>query len=156
MDKLLYTKYSNQRDSLHNIKTSIFQKTDGTKYVIKEACSKESVHHIENNFKIFKNLKNITENSILSPVDSKIEDGLLVMDFVEGKSLENILLSCISNNQSENFFYYLNEFKNQIDLIYGKSEFIKSEEFVVVFGDVNFDNTYKASSFFDIDLIFDS
>ena len=154
MDKLLYTKYSNQRDSLHNIKTSIFQKTDGTKYVIKEACSKESVRHIENNLKIFKNLKNITENSILSPVDSKIEDGLLVMDFVEGKSLENILLSCISNNQSENFFYYLNEFKNQIDLIYGKSEFIKSEEFVVVFGDVNFDNTYKASSFFDIDLIF--
>ena len=89
MRKVIYTKYSNDRDIKYNIATRIEVDEDGKRYVTKVAQSKESYGHIKSLSENYLNLQEVYIDTIIVPNRCEmLNDGVIQFEYCSGASLE--------------------------------------------------------------------
>jgi len=154
MKKVIYSKFSNERDEKFNIRTDIIKDGNGEKYVLKAATAKESEQHIKNILKWNDNLSAKFQNTMFVPNKAELcEDGVR-LEFLEGESLSEILDRHISENDVVAFLKLIEKYVFEIKKVYSQDLFQKTPDFVKIFGDVELPNGLLGSTYVDIDLIF--
>ncbi|MCF0128204.1 MAG: hypothetical protein HUJ70_06510, partial [Pseudobutyrivibrio sp.] len=142
MDKLLYTKLSNERNPKLNIRTDIVERDD-KRLVIKAAFDEESKGHIDHVFHCYEGLCSALKNTCFSVNKSELKDGSIECEYIEGRTLD----------ESDSKKYAL-----AVTESYGRfaKDFETCPEFEEVFGEVSLPPHTRAARYVDIDLIFEN
>lgn len=154
MKKVIYSKFSNERDKKFNIRTDILCDEEGNKYVVKAPTNVESQEHVANLLKIEQRLYKKFEKSILMPNKAVKEGDGVQFEFLSGKVLSEILDECIKEKKHEEFFSLIGQYVLEIKKVYGNQKFQQSEDFVAVFGTIDLPDGLLGDSYIDIDIIF--
>lgn len=154
MDKIVYTKYSNDRSAAFKIRTDIVKRGDGTIYARKTGLTPESVTHIETMYENYLALSEQFEGSVLSVNHcEKEEKNALAFEFVEGHTLEQELDTLLEEEKYDAFLDCLRTFLSVVREA-ATEDFEKTDVFVEMFGN-EFDFIgRKCMKVSDVDLIF--
>ncbi len=153
MHNLIYTKYSIDREDRFKIRTDILMDEAGNKIVRKKAYTSESQGHIERICEVYNQL-----NSFYSEGDIRINecvfDGTCVQfPFIEGETLEQILDNFLEKNETNKAVDCIKDYCDRIRRNAHKG-FDRTEDFVSVFGDVDFGQDTSCVNVADVDLLF--
>ena len=142
MERLLYEKLSNERNPKYNIITDIVER-DGKRVVIKKPYDSQAINHIHRVFNSYRGLQDLLQGSAFC-----VNESQLVGDTIESEFLEGEHLTAADSQQ------FLDAVKSAF--IPKSTEFVASDEFTKVFGEVDLPRGVLACKFLDIDLIFDN
>lgn len=151
MERVLFTKYSNDRNPKFAIKTSILEE-EGCRTVVKQASYPEGREHIRNIYSSYKNLEDIFAGTMLSVNKCREEEDRVILEYIEGTTLQEILDTWLREGRWQEFKETLRSFF-QLLKSRAKNDFVMTEAFEKVFGNINLDVPYKSFSVTDIDLI---
>ena len=152
-EKIIYTKYSNDRSKDFRIMTQIVER-DGVKIVRKSASSKSAVPHLQKMIESEKRLAKlfsgtcIRANKILSATEKSVD-----FEFITGKNFNIILDGHLSNKDWKGFITAVESFFSELDKL-AVAEFHESEVSKQIFGVNAFTEGEKAIPCGCIDLIF--
>ena len=153
MRKIVYVKYSNERDDRFKIKTVIEQDENGARYVKKYALTEAAKTHIEDIKRHEAHLAQCTVGTKLIFNHCRLGDGYIDCDYVKGEPLSLILNRKIMQKDEDGALKLIQEYCSQLQQI-ATEPFVVTEEFEQVFGKVKFDREQKSCKVTDIDLIF--
>lgn len=157
MKKVIYSKYSNERDANFQIRTSIIQNKE-CKFVEKIALTNKSKVHMKNihqNYEILCNKFYLDENIKINKCKIK-NDKQLVFEYIDGKTLEETINEYILNNNYEKAINEVIKFKEIMSNTNEIIEFYKTPEFINIFGEVELPRNLKANKISNIDVIFNN
>ena len=142
MDRLLYEKLSNERNPKYNIVTDIVER-EGKKVVIKRPYTKEATDHINRVFNSYRGLQDILQGSDFCVNESALVGDAIESEFIEGEHLSEADAA---------------DYIKAVEKAYMKhaKEFVISDGFKEVFGQVELPRGVIASEYLDVDLIFDN
>lgn len=152
-EKILYTKYSNDRAASFRIATQIIER-GGTKIVRKSAMEAASRSHI-----IAMKKHEAVLNEMFAGAKFKANkiiafgDDFVDFEYLEGTSYDQILDGYLKNKNMDGFYSAVKFFFDELDKL-ATSEFHKNEKTIEVFGHDSFLEGEKAVPVGDIDQIF--
>lgn len=157
MEHIIYTKYSDDRAPEYQIRTDIVIDDIGKKKIRKKALFSCGKKHIQNHKKIYEQLNEIysKENEVLINKCKITEQGLEV-EYVEGKTLEDLLDKCLSKDDIIGFTGIFSRFLEIVNMQCKDKMFVLTERFKEIFGEIEFSYEQKAAEFCDIDMIFEN
>lgn len=152
MKKVIYSKYSNERDKKFSIRTDIIVE-DGQKYVVKIPQTQDAKKHVEQILVWKEKLEPVfaRENIKLNQCEQK-EDGLR-FEFLEGENLEEIFDGLLAKGQLEEIEKRILEFRDCVKRLYQGSIFCVSKEFEEVFGPVELPEILESGQATNIDMV---
>ena len=157
MKEVLFTKYSNERDSRFAIRTSIIEDSKkNKKYVEKTAITKEAEGHIQNMFLAYEKLSEYYKNTDVQFSKCKIKNGVAVFDYIEGNSLGDEFEKLAENEDYKGILELYKSFEDIVKKGSGLKPFVMTEKFKEVFGDVTLPDGLMAREYSNIDLIFEN
>lgn len=152
MNKIIFTKYSNERAGRFALRTDILSAEQG-RIVRKQALYPEGAGHISSILRWYEELGSRYEDSALSLNRCWQKDGSLLFEYLEGRTLEQMLDSCLMAGKREDLtellFGYLEEVKKGFPL----EKFQVTPEFTEVFGDVELPEELLSGDVVDIDMV---
>ena len=155
MKHIIYSKFSNDRATEFSIVTDIV--ADGEKkYVVKKANSDQSQPHINAIYQWHQLLKEQFQSTKLSLAPCVLEDGKVIYEYVQGKSLEAMIDQCLLDDDKMQAIRLIEEYFNLIRERMSTKPFAVTEQFKAVFGDVELPENYKAARVSDIDMVLDN
>lgn len=131
MRKILFTKYSNERDPRFAIRTDIWEES-GKKGVSKKACYPQGKKHVESIFNIFQKLENTFQNTKIQINQCNLEEEQLILEYLSGNTLQEILDGLLKQRKIEEFKTILQEYISIIEKT-AQTKFVITEEFQQVF-----------------------
>lgn len=143
-------KYSINRKKAFQLKTIIYEEKN-SKYVLKEAYSQAAKSHLEN---IYNNYEEYKKSSF-NPVEVKMQDKGIVFPFVEGVSLDEILVQKLFNKDKNGFIEKLKWYKT-LFLKEEQCAFYQTTDFKNIFGDASNLEGIAAMNLANVDLNFDN
>lgn len=152
-EKIIYKKYSNDRAEKFSICTDMVSDNEGNIKVRKYGVSEKGRKHIDNILKWSDMLSSQYQGAKLS-VSLAVKNGdMAESEFIEGKTLEEIADMYIAEGRSAQAEKLIKEYINII-LDYNSSKaFVKTPEFVKVFGDMEFEGNMHTGNVNDIDMV---
>ena len=165
MGKIIFSKYSNDRDRRFAIRTDIVQKGDSEqsgKMVEKHAMFPEGREHLERQGRYYRDYsdKYNEEGIKLAEVhmdDTDNGDIVLQYQFIDGESVSDKIDRYIDSGCNDEAVNILLDFCDMIRKLYSTDIWKSSEQFENVFGRVEFNGVeqqnIKGCSFADIDLV---
>lgn len=153
MRETIFVKYSNERDDRFKIKTVISQDNNGNRYVEKHALTKAAQKHIEQIAEYGNQLNHYAEGTRFYFSKSTVADGVLNSEYVDGEPLSGILNRKVLSNDYDGALELVQEYCSELQKLATES-FAVTEEFRTIFGDAEWDDTYKSCPVTDIDMIF--
>lgn len=154
MDKVIYSKFSNDRSPEFNIRTEICADNKGKRCIRKYPSTDASIAHVNSMLEHYVGLNDQFAGSAFKANHCKKKAGYVEFEYINGKTLEVTLNQMIADNDMSSAYKLLHAYVDEIHKIYGKEEFKLTEEFKQIFGEVSFSKTMYAGSVYDIDLIF--
>ena len=154
MEKIIYSRFSNERAPEFNICTQIIETGDGNKRIRKRAYQKEGAEHIHNIYKAYLQFKKMYQNSIFKANKCKETEQGLEFEFLDGKNLENILDEYIEQKEYEKAKELITRYVKELRKIHIDGTFRNTTAFEKVFGKVKLPEGLESSSYIDIDFIF--
>lgn len=154
MDKIIFTKYSNERAKQFNICTEIRQDINGKRYVVKRPATAEAQDHVDKIYMWHEKLKEKFEGTKLGVNRCEQFDDGVKLEFLQGKTLEEELDQLL---QKENILEMIELIKDYFSLIQKANEtktFQMTEEFAEVFGEVYLPSGLMCGEVTNIDMIF--
>lgn len=158
MNKLIYTKYSTDRDKNFAIRTDRLRLDNGEEIINKVALCDEGISHLEHMVNMSKKLQYRFSEEIKVST-STIDGRVLTNEFVEGKSFYSLFEDVLKDKDSEAVMKMLNSYRDKIYYsTTSDSRFHTTEEFEEVFGSFsNLDDMNLVSSdVTDIDMILEN
>ncbi|WP_431086510.1 coiled-coil domain-containing protein [Paenibacillus sp. 8b26] len=129
----IYSKYSRERAPEYQIKTSIHQ--DEFMYVSKTALTDQAVDHIKRIYSNYEILKPVYHpNKLAKPLSYEL--GSVLFEYLEGKSLDQLVLEAVINKERKLVYEILDVFSNFLETVAEGyyCEFNNTPEFISVFG----------------------
>lgn len=154
MEKIIYTKFSNNRAKYFGIQTDIYEDESGRRVVKKKADCDEALPHVRAIEKHMGELSKAFSDSILEPNRCQLKGDILEIEYINGTSLEKLICEKIKERDEKEIEHILKNYSDLMRKVYGKELFEKSDEFCSVFGDVKFEQKLPGGKNIDIDLIF--
>ncbi|WP_312833471.1 glycosyltransferase [Sedimentibacter saalensis] len=154
MQKVIFTKYSNERDDKFKIKTSIIKNENDLLIVEKSPLLSEGKPHINNMYKSFKDLTNIYPGDMVKINKCEFKDNSVQFEFLEGETLEKKLDDLLSIKNFKGLYELISYYYKVIYSISDLKIFEKTESFTKIFGNVNLPYGIMSSSISNIDIIF--
>lgn len=158
MDKIIYSKYSNDRNDNYKIRTDIIRLNNTEEFIVeKTGLTKYGKIHIEHMYNCYVELKKQFENTMIRPNVGKLtERGTLRLEYINGVTLEQLLDNCLANSDYEQFEKYIDSFCTQIRSVCLK-DFVPDEMYNKVFGvEADSDLNQKSMACTDVDMIFEN
>ena len=135
MDKLIYTKYSTDRDKSFAIRTDRLRADGGEEIINKVALYDEGVSHLEHMVLMAKKLQDRYSDKIKIAA-STLNGKVLTNEFVAGEPFYNSFEETLEEGDKEAVKATLSDYR---DMIYysdnGEKDFAQTSEFKEVFGD---------------------
>ena len=154
MEKIVYTKYSNDRSAAFKIRTDIVKREDETLYARKTGLTPESATHIGAMYKNYLALSKQFEGSILSVNHCEREgQNALAFEFIEGHTLEQELDTLLEEEKYDAFLDCIRKFLSVMREA-ASEDFTKTDVFVEMFGSTPDFTGKKCMKVSDVDLIF--
>lgn len=154
MGKIIFTKYSNDRNADYNIKTSIMENEKGHRYVYKTGVSDGGIMHVRNMYENSHKLQDMFTNSIFEINKGEMKDDSFLLEYVYGETLEDTLDGYLASRNYDAFTALMKKYayemrKNAVN------KFVPCEEYYKVFGKTAVDTSNcGAMTPCDIDMIF--
>lgn len=133
MEKVIFTKYSNDRNPDYNIKTSIMENEKGNRYVYKTGLSDGGKKHIRNMYENSHKLQDMFSDSIFEINKGEMKEDSLLLEYVYGETMEDILDRYLASKNYDAFTALIKKYayemrKNAVN------KFVPCEEYYRVFG----------------------
>lgn len=153
MERILFSKYSDERKKEYCIRTDILE-IDDKKVVRKSPIYEVGMSHVKNIYNLYKDLTFAYRGADISFNTCEWKDNAVYLEYIPHKTLQMVMEEYIDANNDAGIEALLHQY---IDLIRNKCpkrKFVKTKEFVEVFGDVSLGDHYESLEITDIDLIF--
>lgn len=149
----VYAKFSNERARRFAIATQICKKPDDTLTVKKLPASPNANAHIERLEQIYQRLSEMYQPEGIRVNRCQAAPGYAEFEFLKGITLEERLDTLLELGRPEEveelLFFYIEKIKR----IHEKDDFVKTPQFVQVFGDTVPDKALRAAAVSNIDLV---
>lgn len=151
MSKVIYTKYSNDRSDAYRILTKIIEDNNGKRVVIKEPLSEKAQTHIDNIARYYMELSEEYEGQL--KINQCEKRGKIVeFEYLQGETLEEQFIHLYHHQKFDELNVLFDEFVKRIEN--GASDdFIVTDDFIQVFGDVTIDRQLNSLKVTDIDMV---
>lgn len=151
MDKILFSKYSNDRDKRFAIRTDIV--SDGRrKRVEKRAMFKEGAAHLKNQGRYYERYNRLYRAAGLNLLASEYKKEVLFYQYKEGSTVSEQIDELLDRRGYAQAADMICSFCNRIKELYSQGIWRRTDGFVSVFGDEDCEGM-RAASCVDIDLI---
>lgn len=157
METIIYNKYSNERIPEFNIRTEIVS-DKGVKKICKYATDVEGVQHVRNMYETYKWFRELFGRDKLQVCPCEIEEDRVVLSFIEGDNLKDILLDAVARNNFELFYSIFDCYVRYLNKYSKLEKFIPCESFINIFG-LNvpkYDGCIRVFKPANIDMVFDN
>lgn len=151
--EIAYAKFSNERDPIFDIRTDICMSSEKGAYVKKvpaDICAEE---HVKNIAKIAGLLKEAYEKEDISVNACTLEEDGVKLEYLDGITLEELLDSYVEKGRYEAAETLLASWLGKAERIHSGCEFVKTPEFVRIFGNVTLPEGLKCGEISNIDLV---
>ena len=153
MDRILYTKYSNERDTKLRIKTQVIE-SEGQRYIRKLPMSDYAKSHIESINSMHKKLTELYKDTNIKVNKCAPYKEGVQFEFINGDTFEKKLDQHLAVKDYLGIIDLIKEYKSKIFGGIKIKQFVPTDEFKEVFGDVHLTTSLDAISVSNIDLIF--
>lgn len=152
MSEIIYSKYSNERDRRFCVRTDI-REEGGQRFVTKCSLYPEGKRHIENLYGWYEKLKKLYEKEGLSPNKCQKSPEGVRLEYVEGKTLEELLDGLLEKGESNRAAELFERFLRQVEAICQGTDFERTEEFCTVFGEPDWEEKLVCAPVTNIDML---
>ena len=121
MEKLIYTKYSNERSTRFAIRTDIYEDEQGRRCVRKYADTETARPHIEHIQTVYKQMQTQFVGSRFVPNKAELHQEYIEFEYVEGETLEKQLDAYLAADDQEGFAALVNTYADEVRRVYGVS-----------------------------------
>lgn len=159
MEKLIYTKYSNERGARFAIRTDIYEDEQGRRCVRKYADTEAARPHIEHIQTVYEQMQTQFAGSRFVPNRAELHPEYIEFEYVEGETLEKQLDAYLAADDQEGFAALVNTYADEVRRVYGVSEATgtaheDTSSYAEAFGTVTLPTPVPMAQGVDIDLIF--
>lgn len=159
MEKLIYTKYSNERSARFAIRTDIYEDEQGRRCVRKYADTEAARPHIEHIQTVYEQMQTQFRGSRFVPNKAELHPEYIEFKYVEGETLEKQLDAYLAADDQEGFAALVNTYADEVRRVYGVSEATgtaheDTSSYAEAFGTVTLPTPVPMAQGVDIDLIF--
>lgn len=155
MKKIIFSKYSNDRNVRFKIHTDILEDESGKRYVRKVGMTEEGKSHLKVMSEKAQKLSELYQGSIFE-INACMYDseGVLELEYVQGKTLEDMLDHWLTRGKKEQFEKLVTMYGNAVRSLATES-FEPCAEYYEVFGaDAYAPQDALAMSYSNVDMIF--
>ena len=155
MKKIIFSKYSNDRNVRFKIHTDILEDESGKRYVRKVGMTEEGKSHLKAMSEKAQKLSELYQGSIFE-INAYIYDseGVLELEYVQGKTLEDMLDHWLTRGKKEQFEKLVMMYGNAVRKL-ATEVFEPCTEYYEVFGaDAYVPQDALAMSYSNVDMIF--
>lgn len=151
MEKIVFSKYSNERANKFAIRTDIYKK-DSLLFVKKIPCSPAASGHVNSLFKWYGELSALYEGTKFKINVCRLVDNYALFDFISGNTLEEVLDRFIEQKDYQGLE---KTFNLLISLIRNTAteHFQPTDQFNEIFGAVDFEKDMPCAPVTDIDMV---
>ena len=154
MEKIIYSKYSNDRRRAFAIRTDICVAEDGQKCVYKSALFPEGKKHMEMMYQHYIDLCKIWAGTGFEVVECrKTEEMGIRFEYLDGKTLDVLLDQLLEENRMEELENILLDYVKKINNYSSGQLFVSSDSFEHVFGKVDLPSDLKSALVTNVDMI---
>ena len=153
MSRMIYSKFSNDRDSSLGIITEIM-KEDEQLTVRKRAYAPAGQKHIDGLLTKYNQLSDLFVGSRFRANTCTLTNDSAYFEYLEGRTLEEMLDDCLLSGDMTGFRKLADSFVEEVKKIYQALPFQISEDFIKVFGEVDLSPSVEASCLINVDLLF--
>lgn len=154
MNKIIYAKCSNERDKQFSVKTIIYENETGKKKVKKCPDTKEAEKHVRQIYQWYQQLeRQFSDTNIVMNRCAIAEDGV-ELEYLEKPSMESMLDEMLLAGDKENYVKLVKKYLEQLLSAHQDKEFVITEDFQKVFGNVEVPEGEKCGELTNIDALF--
>lgn len=155
MNTILYAKYSRDRNPVFQIRTSILK--DGErKWVEKAPVTKEAERHVQKLARSYQELQRQYADTPLKISPCRMEHTSAIFDFIEGEPLTAVLQKMVEAADEEKLMHLCVGLAELVRSRRDLRPFIKTPEFIKVYGDISFPDGLVAGDYNNVDMITDN
>ena len=111
MKKVIYSKFSNERDRRFSIRTDILEQEDGTRTVVKTASYPEGASHVAAIGGWYRKLQNLFEDTCIRINKVLSEENGVELEFLEGcQTLEDKLYLCWQQGKKQEALQWMEQY----------------------------------------------
>lgn len=121
MEKLIYTKYSNQRNARFAIRTDIYEDEQGRRCVRKYADTEAARPHIEHIQTVYEQMQKQFRGTRFVPNKAELHPEYIEFEYVKGETLEKQLDAYLAADDQEGFAALVNTYADEVRRVYGVS-----------------------------------
>lgn len=127
MEKLIYTKYSNERCARFAIRTDIYEDEQGRRYVRKYADTEAARPHIEHIQTVYEQMQTQFQGSRFVPNKAELHPEYIEFEYVEGETLEKQLDAYLAADDQEGFAALVKTYADEVRRVYGVAGTMETE-----------------------------
>lgn len=153
MEELLFVKYSNERAQEFSIRTELREDDNGEKKIVKVPTNNLAAKHVENMYDAYLNLVKQYEDADVKINKCDYSGGIAKFEYLCGDTLQEKIDDYIKDNQWNRVYEIVDRIVNLI-LDKATNDFVYTDEFKHIFGNVGGIENCKCSEVTDVDMIF--
>lgn len=154
MKKVVFSKYSNDRNIQFKIRTDILQDENNKRYVRKVGMTDGGKTHLKTMSEMARQLELIYADSIFETNKASYSDGVLELEYVQGRTLEDMLDTCLSMKKYDKFENLVTMYGIEMRKL-ATEHFTPCDEYYMIFGEETYSSKESFSmSYSNIDMIF--
>ncbi len=156
MERVIFSKYSNDRNDNYKIHTDILEDEQGKRYVRKAGASEGGKKHILHMYETALKLQDMYKDTRFTVNQSSMQDETLELEYVDGTSMEELLDGYLAAKDYKSFCGMIRSYGQEMRRL-AVNDFVPCENYYKVFGDdaVNAPQ-YKSMVCANIDMIFEN
>ncbi|MBR1391672.1 MAG: glycosyltransferase family 2 protein [Lachnospiraceae bacterium] len=154
MDKLLYSKYSNERAEKFQICTQIYEDEAHQRYVVKRPCNEEAAEHVRSLRAHDAALTELYADTRIRLNHCSLQGDEARFSYLEGRTIEERLDACVEEKDYLGMLGIMQSYIGELTACAQLKPFVPTEEFYRVFGNYTLPAGLKAAPVTNIDMIF--
>ncbi len=152
MRKIIYSKFSNDRNPDYKIRTDIYEENK-TRMVLKKGVTDGGKKHIAGLSKIYEELKKQSEGTVFDINKSDFTQDGLKLEYLYGETLEKLLDNALQKKNTDRFKELVKKYVDNVRKM-ANEEFAAGDEYYKIFGKAADASPSMAMHTSNIDMIF--
>ena len=153
MEKIIFTKYSNERARAFRIRTDICESEDGSRFVRKRACDPEGEAHVSRMGEWYKKLEAVYRDTPISMNRITESSDGAVFEYLEGQTLEEQLDLRLARGDADGAAEQLLRYVELVRSCGQSETFAVTDAFCAVFGEPELPDGLLCAPVTDLDMI---
>lgn len=154
MDRVRYSKYSNDRVDGKNIFTNIVESDTGRLEVRKYPQGKDDVEYVNNMYSKYELVKELFQGSKFEANVCQVKEGYCAFEYIDGITLEKMLDDAVNDNNMQALADILTTFRQELLKITTNSVHCNNMSSDKIFGNLEYSAGLHIVNVIDLDILF--